>query len=118
MLSTTVERLNALLQSFDECRIQSFDGNRLLIVGCWDLGYHHNFEAEFERVSYLQCATYFQAQTFRFATPQERAQMGLANHTELEDRWFCFESDGARFFIAAQTLEVREGLVAHPQLGE
>ncbi len=115
MLTAQVERLNSLLESFDECRIQSFDGNRLIISGCWDLTYHHNFEAKFTLVSYVQCATYFNAQAFRLASAQERLALHDPDHTEADDSFFCFESDGARFFIAAQGLEVREGLVLHSE---
>lgn len=112
-----VNRLNHLLDSFDECRILSFDGSRLIVIGDWDLFYHHNFEAEFWGVSYTQCPTYFNAQTFRLATLEERSQLqtqfNLPDYTNEEDSFFCFESDGHCFFIAARSISLREGLVMH-----
>lgn len=109
----TVERLNSLLASFDECQISSFNGSHLIIIGDWDLAYHHNFEAEFIEVSYIQCLTKFHAQGFRLATPSERAQLRLADYTETSDHLFRFEADEHQFFIAVQNLELRVGLVLH-----
>lgn len=112
-----VEHLNKLLASFDECRILSFDGCRLVVIGDWNLSYHHNFEAEFLEVSYLQCPTCFFAQCFRLATPQERAdidrEINLADYTEEHDFIFCFESEGRRFFVVACELVIQEKLVLH-----
>ncbi len=84
----TIERINTLVASFDECCISFFDGSRLVTIGDWDLGYHHNFEAEFGQVSYIQCPTYFNAQAFRLAISSEREQLKLTNYTEEHDILF------------------------------
>jgi hypothetical protein len=54
-----VKHLNNLLSSYDECKLSSFDGFRLIMIGDFDLTYHHAFEAEFLEVSYIQCPTIF-----------------------------------------------------------
>jgi hypothetical protein len=107
-----VERLNFLLGAFDECRFQSFDGSRLIVIGDFDISYHHAFEAEFEEVEYIQCPTYFFAEAFRVATTQERALFS-ADTIDPDCPIFCFESDDYRYFIATQTLRLREGQVLH-----
>ena len=108
-MTEIVKQLDKLLESYDEFEIQSFDSSRLVLIGCWDLTYHHNVEVEFLAVSYIGCATYFNAQVFRLATPQENASIrALVGETV-----FCFESDGQTFLIAAQDILVREGLVLH-----
>ncbi len=104
-------QLNKLLKSYDEFRIQSFDSSRLVLIGCWDLTYHHNVEVEFVEVSYIQCATDFHAQVFRLAKPEECTHS--LQQLSSDDTVFCFESDDNKLFIAAQNLLVREGLVLH-----
>jgi len=113
MNDENIERLNLLLQSFDECRIESFDGSQLVIIGCWDLCYHHNFEVEFGEVIYLQCPTYFCAQKFRLASPTETSLFNVRDYCDDKEKVFCFESDDDNFFIIAQSLALREGLVLH-----
>jgi hypothetical protein len=108
-----VERLNTLLESMDDCRIESFDGKTLLVIGDWDLGYHHGFEAAFQEVTFTQCPTYFNAESFRIATQEEKRSLQLANWLNENDEIYCFESDGKCFFIAAHALEVREERVLH-----
>ncbi|WP_295619690.1 hypothetical protein [Chamaesiphon sp. GL140_3_metabinner_50] len=112
-----VNRLNNLLSSYDECSLSSFDGCRLVIIGDFDLTYHHAFEAEFVEVSYINCPTYFYAQVFRLATSDERKKLEfeLANYINLEDYIFCIESDERHFFIAAESLIIREGSIPHHQ---
>jgi len=106
-----VEELNRLLKYYDEFQIQSFDSSRLVLIGCWDLTYHHNIEVEFVEVSYMQCATYFCAQAFRLAKPHERELLQAS--VEEVDTIFCFEADDSKYLIAAQSVMVREGLVLH-----
>ncbi len=112
-MMNAVEHLNTLLESMDDCRIESFDRKTLVVIGDWSLGYHHGFEAIFQEVSFMQCATYFMAQCFRFATQEEKHSLQLANWLNENDEIYCFESDGKCFFIAAHALEVREERVLH-----
>ena len=110
-----LRRINELLLSSGECRIASFDGSRLVVIGSFDLSYYHDFEVEFEEVSYLQCATYFDAQRLRLASANEAAQL-RRNHRDYiddDDQIFCIEADEKTFFIAAQNLILREGRAFH-----
>ena len=114
---TTVERVNELL-SPEECRIQSFGGCRLLIIWGFDLSYYHDLEMEFVEVSYVQCPMSFYAKAFRLATSAELERIGqwIHSHIDPTDSVFCFEDsdcEGNCFFIAAQSLEIREGRVLH-----
>ena len=108
-----VAHLNSLLDSFDQFRVRSFNGHRLVILGSSDIAYHHDFEVEFDEVSYTQCPTDFFADTFRVATAEEQAQLKLADYIDEEHIFFCFESDGRPFFIVAKSLKIREGRVLH-----
>jgi hypothetical protein len=110
-----VKHLNNLLSSYDECRLSSFDGCHLIMIGDFDLTYHHAFEAEFLEVSYIQCPTDFFAQAFRLATSDERKQLEITSYIDREDCIFCIESDERYFFIAAADLIIRENSVSHNQ---
>jgi hypothetical protein len=103
-----VKHLNNLLSSYDECRLLSFNGCHLIMIGDFDLTYHHAFKAEFVEVSYIQCPTNFFAQAFRLATSDERTQLELVSYIGREDYVFCIESDERQFFIAAESLIIRE----------
>ncbi|RYG58227.1 hypothetical protein EON80_27375 [bacterium] len=111
-MTGVVDRLNTLLGSHDECRIQSFDSWRIIIIGSFDIGYYHDFEVEFGGATYINCLTDFHAQSFRLGTAAERVLLG-ADYLEPEETLFCFESDGRNFFIVAATLVLREGHVKH-----
>jgi hypothetical protein len=109
-----IEYLNALIERFDEFRVQSFDSSTMLLFGCWDLTYHHSVEVEFIDVSYINCATFFHMERLRLATPEERRQLTPLFNGDTDeksasppDTLFCIESDGRTFFIAAQGLRVR-----------
>ena len=110
-----VQRINRLLDSSEECRIERFDGHKLILIGSFDLSYYHDFEVEFRAVSYLQCPSYFCAQKLSLASDDEAKQLRkeLINFVEAEDFVFCLESDEKRFLIVAQGLELREGRVFH-----
>ena len=106
-----IKQLNKLLERYDEFRIQSFDSSRLVLIGCWDLTYHHNVEVEFVEVSYIQCATDFRAQVFRLAKREECTH--FLQQLSGNDKIFCFETDDTKYFIAAQNVFVKESLVLH-----
>lgn len=113
LLQRNVARLNNLLSTFDEFRLTSYDGNCLVIIGDFDLLYHHHFEAEFLEVSYIQCPIDFHAQTFRVLDGDEIKQKNLEGHLDFGHRVFCFQDDEQQFFISAKGFVLREQLVLH-----
>lgn len=109
----TVARLDSLLSSFDEYRILSYDSARLVLIGCWDLTYHHSVEVEFKEVAFIHCATYFFAQRFRLGTAEERNTIRRMADIDENEKLYCFESDSRTYFIVAENVVIREGLVSH-----
>jgi hypothetical protein len=98
----------------DSFRVQSFDANRLVIVGSFDLSYYHNIEVEFTGVAYVACATNFFEPKFRAGTPDERLSL-VPVIGDFDDNLYCIDAEaGSRpqtFLIVARSAVVKEGTV-------
>ncbi|GAB5517712.1 hypothetical protein [Rhodopirellula baltica] len=119
-----IERANHVVANTNtsDFQLQSFNSVNALLIGSFDLCYYHEIELEFHEVSYINLPTIGLCSP-RFAIAESNIRTAHA-YLELDDTDILFEIindpdfSGQRYYIAAENLTVREGLVYHYQRDE
>lgn len=96
-------------------KIVKTENLNLLLIGGNTLDGYHELEMYFKGVEYLACLTVFNADNLREATEDEKILIGK-NYVNISCPIFlCFEKFDAKYFIVADALEYKTGVVYHYQ---
>ncbi|HET6233247.1 MAG TPA: hypothetical protein VFE05_24435 [Longimicrobiaceae bacterium] len=102
-----------------EWRLHAYDGHTLRLIGGGDLVYSHVAELHLAGVSYLDCPVRMMHPVFRAATETERSSVAQKVEVTRGTLILAIEAettssvDPLVFFIAAETAELRRGLVRY-----
>jgi len=108
----TLADVNELAQCHSDFYLQSFDGQRLVLVGSFDLCYYHVLELHFVAVARIDCPVWFHNPRFADEGPVSDAVGSVT-----DPRRYTIRSDEGRHTIIARTVEVVLGTVYYYDRG-
>ena len=115
----TFEQLNRIPRETNttDFRIDSYNGENLLITGSFDFCYYHEIEVDFKEVEYVNLPASFFNPKFSMANLAEqkivRVQAGLDNAITIYkiEAETGLSEGSLSFYVAAMQVEIREGTV-------
>ncbi|MCT4685899.1 hypothetical protein [Vallitalea sp.] len=91
----------------------------LIIIGCFDLSYHHSIEISIKETTYISCPITFSNAKFRLATEAEKKYLKSTSISEWNELIICIILDEdidetpTKHFIFAEELHYKVGNVYH-----
>ncbi len=107
------EDVNEAAKGHTDFRIESFDGQRLIVVGSFDLSYYHYIEVHFVDVDRIDCPVWFDCPVFT-----DEGQIDDPDAGVREPRRFVIRTPEGRHTIVARAAEVVLGMVYHYDRGD
>ncbi|MDB5308370.1 MAG: hypothetical protein JWO38_2572 [Gemmataceae bacterium] len=108
----TLADVNELALYHSDFHIRSFDGQRLILVGSFDLCYYHGLELHFIEVTHIDCPVWFHSPTFA-----DEGQVRDSDGSIADPRRYTIRSDEGRHMIIARTVEIVFGTVYYYDRG-
>jgi hypothetical protein len=101
--------------NISDYKIDSFDGDTLVLLGSFDLTYYYQIKLTFRQVDYINCPSYFDIERVRLATEKEREQNRVQCQLDKEDIMVILDADVLEtyYFIVCQDFEYEMGLQYH-----